>query len=243
MSMKATQDQQRQLLQLQSFDSQLARVRTQLGDIRQDEQLTALRRDGSTAVAQAKQLRSQEAEQQAVATEAERLVTDTTARRDGMQKRVDRDDVSSRDIQAVTMEIAELTIRIAALEEDQLVAMQALEEAQAAVQHADAKIDEAQQAVNVRIGTLNERGQELSKVGKELTAERETLAKMLPGALVKEYEQIRDQNQGVGALELKADGLSGAGIPIAPVELAAIHNTPEDEVAFCPDTGAILVRG
>src|SRR5699024_7179307 len=100
----------------------------------------------------------------------------------------------------------------------------------------------AQQAVNERIGALNEQGQQLSKQGKELTAERTLMANSLPADLVREYEQLRDQNQGIGALALTSQGLSGAGLPIAPAELAAIERTPDNQLAYCPDTGAILVR-
>src|SRR5690625_726207 len=242
MSITATTQQQRQLLDLQSLDSQLARVRTQLSEIREDEQLTALRRDGAAAVEHVKRLERQVAERQTAADEAERAVANATKRRDGMQSRLDADEVSSRDVQAVTMEIAETTLRIESLEEAELAAMQELEDAQRALEHAQAKVAEAQQAVNVRINTLNERGQQLSKQGKELTAERKALAESLPAELVSEYEQLRDQNQGIGVIELKPDGLSGAGVPIAPAELAAIHNTPENELTYCPDTGAILVR-
>jgi len=169
-------------------------------------------------------------------------VSDTTKRRNSMQARLDADEVSSRDIQAVTMEIAELTVRIEQLEDAQVEAMQTLEESKTALDHAQTAIAEAEQAVNVRITTLNEQGQQLSKQGKELTAERAAIATELPADLLAEYEAIRDQNQGTGVLELKADNLSGAGLPIAPAELAVIHQTPDDQLAYCPDTGAILVR-
>ena len=182
------------------------------------------------------------AEREAAATEAERTVANTAKRRDRLQSQMDADEVPSRDVQAVTMEIAELTIRIESQEEAELAAMQALEDARQALQQAQAKVTEAQQAVNVRINTLNERGQQLSKQGKEPTIERDKLAETLPADLVREYEQLRDQNQGIGVFELQPDGLSGAGVPIAPAELAAIHRTPENEVAYCPDTGAIIVR-
>lgn len=242
MSMTATPDQQRQLLELQSLDSQLSRIRTQLGEMRHDEQLSELRHDGAAAVAHAKQQQALVAERQTAAQEAERTVSDTVTRRDRLQRQLDTDKVASRDVQAVTMEIAELTLRIESLEGAQLDAMQALEDAQAAMAHARDMIDEAQQAVNLRIGTLNEQGQQLTLQGQELTAEREALVATLPAGLVKEYEQLRDQNQGIGALELKPDGLSGAGLPIAPAELAEIQKTPANELAYCPDTGAILVR-
>lgn len=242
MSITATSQQQRQLLDLQSLDSQLTRVRTQLSEIREDQQLATLRRDGATAVEHVKRLEQHVAEREAAATEAERTVANTTKRRDRLQSQMDADQVPSRDVQAVTMEIAELTIRIESQEEAELAAMQALEDARQALQQAQAKVTEAQQAVNVRINTLNERGQQLSKQGKELTIERDKLAEMLPAELVKEYEQLRDQNQGVGVFELQPDGLSGAGVPISPAELTAIHKTPENEVAYCPDTGAIIVR-
>lgn len=242
MSITATTQQQRQLLDLQSLDNQLARVRTQLSEVGQDEQLSALRHDGATAVEHAKRIEAQVDQGKAAAREAEAAIEKTTKRRDGLQSRMDADDVPSRDVQAVTMEIAELTLRIESLEEAELEAMQALEETQAAFEHAQAKIAEAQQAVNVRITTLNEQGQQLSKQGKELTAERAALADELPAALVQEYEQLYEQNQGIGVVELTERGLSGAGLPIAPAELAAINKTPEDELAYCPDTGAILVR-
>lgn len=242
MSITASSQQQRQLLDLQTLDNQLARVRTQLREIREDQQLATLRRDGATAVEHVKRLEQQVAERDAAATDAERAVAETTKRRDRLQSQMDADEVPSRDVQAVTMEIAELTIRIESQEEAELAAMQALEEARQALEQAQAKVAEAQQAVNVRINTLNEQGQQLSKQGKELTIERDKLAKTLPAELVNEYERLRDHNAGIGVFELQSDGLSGAGLPIAPAELAAIHNTPENEVAYCPDTGAIIVR-
>lgn len=242
MSITASAQQQRQLLDLQSLDRQLARVRNQLDGIRQDEQLSALRHDGATAVEHVKRIQAAVAERQASAQDAEGAVAATTKRRDGLQSRLDADQVSSRDVQAVTMEIAELTLRVESLEEAELTAMQELEDSQSALEHAQAKVTEAQQAVNVRINTLNEQGQQLSKQGKELTIERDALAASLPADLVQEYDQLREQNQGMGVFELKPDGLSAAGLPISPAELAAIHKTPEDELAYCPDTGAIVVR-
>lgn len=242
MSITATTQQQRQLLDLQSLDSQLSRLRTQLNELREDEQLTRLRREGTQAVDHAKSVKAQVEQDQAEAQQAEQVVEDTTKRRNNMQSRLDADEVSSRDVQAVTTEIAELTIRIEQLEDAQVEAMQTLEESQTALANAQTAIADAEQAVNVRITTLNEQGQQLSKQGKELTAERTALANELPAELVAEYETIRDQNDGTGVIELKADHLSGAGVPIAPAELAAIHQTPDDQLAYCPDTGAILVR-
>ena len=242
MSIQATPQQQRQLLDVQSLDSQLARLRTQLSEIRQDEQLAALRRDGAVAVQHVERIKTTVEEKEAAAKEAERVIAETTKRRNGLQSRLDADDVPSRDVQAVTMEIAELTLRIESLEEAELAAMQELEDSRKALKVAQEKVAEAQQAVNVRINTLNEQGQQLSNQGKELTAERAALADTLPAQLIQEYEQLRDRNDGIGVFELQPDGLSGAGLPIAPAELAEIKKTPENELAYCPDTGAIIVR-
>ncbi|HIY86875.1 MAG TPA: hypothetical protein H9822_10585 [Candidatus Yaniella excrementavium] len=242
MSITATTQQQRQLLDLQSLDSQLTRLRTQLNQLREDAQLAELRKTGATAVEQAKAVQAHVDERQSVAQQAEQAVAETTKRRDTHQARLDADGVSPRDVQAVTTEIAELTIRIEDLENAQVEAMQALETAQAEFDAAQAAISEAEQAVNVRITTINEQGQQLSKQGKELTVERAALADTLPADLVAEYEQIRDANHGVGVIELTSQGLSGAGVPIAPAELAEIKKLPADELAYCPDTGAILAR-
>lgn len=242
MSITATTQQQRQLLDLQSLDSQLTRLRTQLGELRDDEQLAKLRQAGADAVEVAKGAQIRVDERQAAAQQAEQVVEETTKRRNAHQSRLDADKVSSRDVQAVTMEIAELTIRIDQLEEAQVEAMQALETAQAALQDAQSAIAAAEQAVNVRITTINEQGQQLTKQGKEITVERAALAESLPKDLVAEYEQIREDNHGTGVIELTPAGLSGAGVPISPAELAAIKKLPADELAYCPDTGAILAR-
>jgi len=242
MSITATTQQQRQLLDLQSLDSQLTRLRTQLSELRDDAQLAELRQAGAAAVERAKAVQAQVDEHQAAADEAERVVEETTKRRNTHQSRLDADKVSPRDVQAVTMEIAELTVRIDQLEEAQVEAMQTLETSQTDLANAQAAIAQAEQAVNVRITTINEQGQQLSKQGKELTIERATLADNLPTDLVTEYEQIRDENHGIGVIELTPEGLSGAGVPISPAELAEIKKLPADELAYCPDTGAILAR-
>lgn len=240
--MKATPDQQRQLLDLQHLDDQLVRVKAQMEALGQDEQLTKLRRGGSLAVQQAKAAQAEVQQHQAALQEAERLVAETTNRRNGMQSKMDADQVPTRDVHAVTLEIAELTLRIETLEDAQLDAIQTLEAAQKAGELAQAQIAEAEQAVNVRITTLNEQGQQLSKQSKELSAERSLMAQALPADVVTEYEQLRELNQGTGVLELTPQAISGAGVPIAPAELAAIQRTPADELAYCPDTGAILAR-
>src|SRR5699024_681355 len=216
MTLQATPQQQRQLLDVQSLDSQLARLRTQLAEIRQDEQLAALRRDGAVAVQHVERIKTTVEEKEAAAKEAERVIAETTKRRNGLQSRLDADDVPSPDVQAGTMEIAELTLRIESLEEAELAAMQELEASRKALKVAQEKVAEAQQAVNVRINTLNEQGQQLSNQGKELTAERAALADTLPAQLIQEYEQLRDRNDAIGEFELQPDGLSGAGLAIAP---------------------------
>lgn len=242
MSITATTQQQRQLLDLQSLDSQLTRLRTQLSELRDDAQLADLRKTGATAVEHAKAVQVQVEEHQAAAQQAEQVVEETINRRNTHQARLDADQVSPRDVQAVTTEIAELTIRIEQLEDAQVEAMQTLETSQTALDNAQAAIAEAEQAVNVRITTINEQGQQLSKQGKELTVERGVVADTLPAELVAEYEQIRDENHGIGVIELTPEGLSGAGVPIAPAELAEIKKLPAEELAYCPDTGAILAR-
>ncbi|WP_022870982.1 zinc ribbon domain-containing protein [Yaniella halotolerans] len=242
MSITATTQQQRQLLDLQSLDSQLTRLRTQLSELRDDAQLAELRKTGAMAVDHAKTVQARVEEHQAASQQAEQAVEETTKRRNSHQSRLDADKVSPRDVQAVTMDIAELTVRIDQLEETQVEAMQTLETSQTDLANAQAAIAEAEQAVNVRIATINEQGQQLSKQGKELTVERAALAETLPTDLVAEYEQLRDANHGIGVVELTPKGLSGAGLPIAPAELAEIKKLPADQLAYCPDTGAILAR-
>src|SRR5699024_5559933 len=151
-----TPQNQRKLLDLQALDNQLTRVREQLDTIRLDTQLSSLRQQGAQAVKTAKQTETEVVAHRTAVTTAEQLVADTLKRRDGMQQRLDAGEVTSRDMQAVAIESAELTIRAAEQEEAQLEAIAALDDVQKELEHAQGKIVDAQQAVNVRIETINE---------------------------------------------------------------------------------------
>src|SRR5699024_12608152 len=130
MSIDPAKEQQPQLLDSQALDTQLTRVRTQLNAIRHDDQLKQLRHDGATAVQRANTMKAQVDEHQFSVQHAEHVVAETTKRRNNLQARLDADDVSCRDSQAVSTEIAELTIRIEQPEDDQVPARQTLEESQ-----------------------------------------------------------------------------------------------------------------
>src|SRR5690625_7537723 len=97
MSITATTQQQRQLLDLQSLDSQLTRLRTQLSELRDDDQLAELRQAGAAAVERANAVQAHVDEHQAAADEAERVVGETTQRRNTHRPRRDADKAAPRE--------------------------------------------------------------------------------------------------------------------------------------------------
>jgi predicted nucleic acid-binding Zn-ribbon protein len=56
------------------------------------------------------------------------------------------------------------------------------------------------------------------------------------------YAKRRVVGRGNAAALLRARTCSGCTMTLTGSDLEAVRNSPADEVVFCPDCGAILVR-
>lgn len=71
--------------------------------------------------------------------------------------------------------------------------------------------------------------------------QRQELRSRLDAELRELFEKLVAEH-GVGAARLDNGTCSATGLPLSPKELAAIAELGEEELAFCPHTGIILVR-
>ena len=75
----------------------------------------------------------------------------------------------------------------------------------------------------------------------EAETQRQELRSRLDAELRELFEKLVAEH-GVGAARLDNGTCSATGLPLSPKELAAIAELGEEELAFCPHTGIILVR-
>lgn len=239
--MKASPEQQKELLRLQALDTRLAQVEHQARTLGQLAELTALAGQAEKTRAT---LAARNGELEDVRTELRRIESDV----DVVEKRIARDtervDHSSsvKDVQALETELAALRKRLFDLEEIEIAVMERLEERESAVAEVEterealaARVVETEQARDAALADLN---RQLA----DLTRDRATIAATISEELGALYAKRRVVGRGNAAALLRARTCSGCTMTLTGSDLEAVRNSPADEVVFCPDCGAILVR-
>lgn len=239
--MKASPAQQKELLRLQALDTRIQQTQHQARALPQLAELTAL---GGTAEKTRMTLAARTGELEDVRIELGRIESDV----DVVEKRIARDTdrvehtSSVKDVQALETELAALRKRHTDLEEIELAVMERLEEREAAVAEVEAardalagQISAAEQARDVRLAELD---RELA----DLARDRETIAATLTEDLRALYEKRRVVGRGNAAALLRARTCSGCTMTLTGNDLENVRAAAADEVVFCPDCGAILVR-
>ncbi|HZK59638.1 MAG TPA: C4-type zinc ribbon domain-containing protein [Cryobacterium sp.] len=239
--MKASPEQQKELLRLQALDTRLAQVEHQARTLAQLAELTALAGQAEKTRAT---LAARNGELEDVRTELRRIESDV----DVVEKRIARDtervDHSSsvKDVQALETELAALRKRLFDLEEIEIAVMERLEERESAVAEVEterealaARVVETEQARDAALADLN---RQLA----DLTRDRATIAATISEELGALYAKRRVVGRGNAAALLRARTCSGCTMTLTGSDLEAVRNSPVDEVVFCPDCGAILVR-
>lgn len=240
--MKATHENQLQLLDLQKLDQRESRLRHQRDSHPAHETVREL-------AARADDLRRAAVSQAAVIADCERETqrlederTKVAERRVRQQGRIERNEVPLRDINPMQHEIAQMDQRLSVLENDQLAAEEKLEAAREAqdamVREGDAIVADVEKTKAQFLEDTAAIDAEL----REVLAERRALAAALPSDLVEEYERARTRNGALAVLEVRDGNPMGAATDLSPLELESIRLTPADELYWIEDTGQIVVR-
>ncbi len=142
--------------------------------------------------------------------------------------------------QGFESELTSLARRKNDLEDAEIAVMERLELADAAVAEQEALIADT-----------NAQGAELSAEAKSVVAQatanldaarrdRDAVAASLPEALTALYERLAARGNGAGLL--RAGACEACRMVLPPSDLATVRRAQTDEVVFCPECGAILVR-
>lgn len=238
--MKASPRQQRLLLDLSALDTRAAQLRRRRTRLPERERLAQMQ--GETVAARERYM-SLQRELEAQQAEMDRVASDVAVVRARFERDADRlaTSTSSREALALQSEMETLTRRSSELDEREFTMLEERERSEAQFDEASealARIDERRAALEAEIAAAEE---QIDRELAETASERAGLAAELQRDLLALYEQTR-ASTGIGAARLRGGVSEGSNMALAPGELAEIRRAPEDEILFCPGSGAILVR-
>lgn len=164
------------------------------------------------------------------------------ARMERNQKTVDSGSVTDhKALKGLTEEIEHLGRRISLLEDAELDAMQAVEDAEAAHSDADRRRIELDGHIRTVLASRDAGLKGIDDELVELCRSRETQAGGVPVDLLKLYEMLRERT-GMGCAKLVHGVCEGCGIAANPADLRTYVAAAEDDVVRCEECDRILVR-
>ncbi|TFD33259.1 zinc ribbon domain-containing protein [Cryobacterium cryoconiti] len=239
--MKASPVAQKELLRLQALDIKLQQVEHQTKALPQHTELRELSKLLDTT---RMTLSTRAGERDDVRTELARIESDVEV----VEKRIARDSErvqhtsSVKDVQALETELTSLRKRLLALEEIEIAVMERLEEREAAVAAVEAERDAIGEQIQSAELSRDEALADLTRQLGELRRDRAVVAGSITEDLAVLYEKRFVTGRGNAAALLRARTCSGCTMTLTGSDLDAVRSSPADDVVFCPDCGAILVR-
>lgn len=238
---KAPVEQQMKLLELAEIDGKLRGLDVQAKALKEDPRLPDLHQGVTTAKSDLVVLETEVGDLTRKMTKAEDDVASVAAR-------IAKDDLAlnsgtglSKDLLALQNEIESLNKRRSDLEDVELEVMDALETSTAARDRQLALIAQMQKVLDEVVDEIRSKLGALKFERDETLGERATLLTLFQAPLLASYERALSK-YGVGAARLFHGTSEGSGMQLSPGDLAEIKGAAEDDVVYCPDSGAILVR-
>lgn len=239
--MKASPRQQALLLDLQDLDTRIARLRRKRKTIPERDALAGLseetQRIRTAYMTAQRELDAQTAEIQRVESDV-KMVRDRRARDEQLMAA----STSSKEAVALQGELDTLTRRTAELEDRQLELMEAQEAAQAVFDAAASELAQIDGRRAELTSAIKQAEQEIDRDLANLERDRAGTDAEIQRDLIGVYNDLRARI-GIGAARLRGNVSEASNMEIAPAALSGIRSAPADELVYCPDTGAILVRG
>lgn len=148
---------------------------------------------------------------------------------------------STKDVAALQAELETLQRRADNLAAIELEQEETLAQARAEFERAHGEMTEIEELATDLLRRRKHARDHIRAEAKRLHERRQALVQQLPAALLDVYERAR-KNAGVGAAELVGTVSSASNLEIGQTDLNRIRAMAPDEIAFCPVTGAVLVR-
>lgn len=239
---QASRSDQLTLLSVAEFDSQIARLerdnvkhplREKLGAVMNGIAARARDKEAAEAATQAAQDSLAAAEKKCAQLQAQ--ISDKEAKLNSGAG------LTSRDLLVLQDEISGLRDMLSAASDEEFAALEAVEAADTRVAQIGALIDQMKDQMVADRAELEDAISVIQAEQESLRARRTALYDPLGDDLKKVYEHSR-KSGGYAVMGMHANGTTGAGVQLSPVEVAQIRALPEDEIYLSDDYDAIVVR-
>jgi predicted nucleic acid-binding Zn-ribbon protein len=238
---KAAPAEQLKLLDLQGLDARLKALANRRRVLENDPRIKDLEAALSVANGELGAAKVAVHDAEASLKRAEDDVEQVTARIARDEARLNSGTGLSKDLVALQKDIASLNKRKSDLEDVELEVLERLEtlrERQAAQQRI---VDDIQGSFGSIRAELDQELAAVDAEAAEVGARRSEFAAGLDAGMLAVYEKTLAR-RGVGAARLFHGTSEASGMKLSPGDLAEITAAPADDIVFCPDSGAILVR-
>ncbi|MDO5673179.1 MAG: hypothetical protein Q4G30_10055 [Actinomycetaceae bacterium] len=240
--MKATPEEQRQVLVLQGIDTTLAQLKHERATLETIAQLAELEARETELNKERTQNMAELSDAKRELTRAEDDVMQVRTRASRQRTRLDEGTASPKELQAIQEELELLGVRQGELEDQELAAMEAMEaleqtkvRIESDLEHVAqdrSKTQEAHDAADNRLG---------AQISQENTT-RDSVAASIPPALLREYENIRQSTGGLGAVALRGVRVEGMALEFPTVEINKIRKAAPDDVLISEEYEYMLIR-
>jgi predicted nucleic acid-binding Zn-ribbon protein len=231
-----------QLLAVQDLDLALDQLRHRKSHLPEREQIAGV--DGETGrlreeLGRIEVTRAEVAQRQA---RAEAELAATEERSAAIDKRLYSGEVSaSRELQAMSAELAQLKARASTLEDSVLGTLEELEPLDQRAGELRQRLDQLGEDRIRMEARLSEGEAAIDSEVADTIARREEAASVVPEALLATYEKLRSRLGGVGIARLAGNHCDGCHLTLSAVELDRVRHLPEGEVYTCEQCSRILV--
>ena len=236
--MKASQADQRILLDVADIDRRLKHAEHQRTNPAHTARIAELAAQRAT---QTQELMQRIGVRDDLKAEIGRIESDVTTARARRERDKDRlTSASAKDAVALENEIASLAKRLSDLEDAELEAMEKLETAESGVAEQEAIIASTNAEGSRLTAEAKAQVADATTAVEQLRRDRDAVAATVPEALLAQYDRLA--RTGTGAGLLRARMCEACRMELAGSDLAEVAAAASDEVVFCPQCGAILVR-
>ena len=240
--MKATPLDQERLLELQKIDTQILQAEHRRKSLPELAEISRLSDEIAELARQRDEQAVEHSDIKRELAKAEEDVEQVRARKKKDEARLASGTGSAKDLENLQHEVATLDRRIAALEEVELEVMVRFEEAGQAISALAEKISGLESEKSAIDEVVSTKLAEIKDDLVKLVADRKDLSSTIDGELIKLYEKIRSDRDGMGAAEIIRRRCTGCQLDLTAADAARFAATAMDEVIRCEECRRILVR-
>lgn len=146
-----------------------------------------------------------------------------------------------KELQDLQNEVASLKRVITKLEDEELEAMIAVEEAEDALKTAQQQMAQAQAEFTQQNASLTGEQSQLTRTAERLHAERELVTSQISVDSISSYDRLRKAKRGVAVAFVDEDSCGTCGAALTPAERQSARSP--HQIVLCPSCGRILYAG